>query len=95
MQHHIVHNPDGPDLEFDGELLLKEHHHDTGFVEIYATVSAQYVVRQNHSSRPGTTCRNDVRIYESLTPALQSLGHGRGAKAIAAALGHPMTQRVD
>ena len=57
MQHHIVHDPKGPDLEFGGELLLKENHHDTGFVEIYKTAGSQYVVKQNLSSRPGVDCR--------------------------------------
>ena len=95
MQNYSVHDPTGPDLEFEGELLLKENYHDTGFVEIYRTAASQYVVKQNLSSRPGRVIRHEVRVYDALKPAIESLGFGQGAKTIAITLGCPLTQRLD
>lgn len=94
MEYHLVHNPAGFDLEFEGELLLKENHHDTGSVEIYRTIGSQYVVKQRLSSQPGRIIRNEVRVYESLKAALESLGFGQGAKTIARRLDCPLAERL-
>lgn len=95
MDHYIVHDPNGPDLEFDGELLLKEQHHDTGFVEIYRTAGGAYILKRNLSSRPGSVLINEVRIADSLAGVLESLGHGHGAKQVRSKLQIYETQRID
>lgn len=66
IEHFILHDPNGPDLEFDGELLLKENCHDTGFVEIYRTAKGCIVLKQHLSTRPGIILVNEVRLYETL-----------------------------
>lgn len=95
MNHYIVHDPNGPDLEFDGELLLKEQHHDTGFIEVYRTAGGTYVLKQNLSCRPGVRRINEVRLFETLAGALESLGHGLGAKEIQGKLQTYETRRID
>ncbi|MBX3497861.1 MAG: hypothetical protein KF889_00325 [Alphaproteobacteria bacterium] len=95
MNHYIVHDPNGPDLEFNGELLLKEDHHDTGFIEVYRTARGSYVLKRHLSSRPGHVLINEVRLADSLAGALESLGHGRGAKLVRSKLQVYETRRID
>jgi hypothetical protein len=40
IEHILVSNPTGDDLEFDGELVVDEHHHDIGSVKVWKTKGA-------------------------------------------------------
>ncbi len=84
----LVENPNGEDLEFDGELLAETQEHSVGFVQIYRTAGGLYVIRQNHSSRPGIKTVDRVEIAEDIESLARLLGHTSGAKRILAKIGH-------
>ena len=94
-EHFILHDPNGPDLEFDGELLLKDNYHDTGLVEIYRPAMGRIVLKQHLSVRPGIILVNEVRLCETLDAALSTLGFGPGAKDIGRKLHVYETRRID
>lgn len=84
---HVVDNPDGLDLAFDGRCLLKERHHDTGRVEVYETASGQFVMRQRRSIRPGVIAENRVKIGDDLQALIIELRPGQGRRHILRSLG--------
>jgi hypothetical protein len=84
---YVVHDDQGPDLEFEGELLVDADHRDVGFVKVFRTSSGKYVLTQNHSSRPGVLIRKRTVVLESLEEVGEELGWTRGAKAIREQLG--------
>lgn len=94
MRRFVVENDHGPDLEFEGEILVRQTHHDVGSVTIHRTASGKYIVKQKLSSRPGVVVRNEVRIFESAAEAADWIGNSRGGKAIREALGLPTTWPV-
>lgn len=87
MDHHVVADDRGPDLEFEGELLVDEHHHDVGFVKVFRTASGKYVMTQNLSSRPGMVIKKMTRLLDSLEEVGDELGFAAGAKVIRERLG--------
>ena len=92
MRRFVVENEHGPDLEFEGEILVRQTHHDVGSVTIHRTAGGKYIVKQKLSSRPGVVVRNEVRVFDSAVEAADWLGNSRGGKAIRAALGLPTTR---
>lgn len=87
MEHHVVEDESGLDLEFEGELLADEHHHDVGFVKVFQTSTGKYVMTQNLSSKPGKVVKKVTRVFGSLEEVGEELGFTRGAKAIRQRLG--------
>jgi hypothetical protein len=93
-EHFVVQDPDGPDLEFEGELLVDEHLHDVGFVKVYRTEGGSYVLTQNLSKRPGQVVLRRTRVLASAEELVELLGHSTGAKAVAAKLGVATRRRI-
>lgn len=91
----IVENPNGEDLEFDGEVLVETQEHSIGFVRIYRTAGGRYVIRQNHSSRPGVTTIDRVEVVADIEQLARLLGHSNGAKRILAQIGHAPRRWLD
>lgn len=94
MERHVVEDEGGLDLEFDGELLVDEHHHDTGFVKVFRTATGSYVLRQNLSSSPGAVVSRRTLILPSLDEVGAELGFSRGAKQIREQLGLDVRRHV-
>lgn len=94
MESILLHNPSGPDLEFEGELLLRETFHDLGGVSVYRTRGGRYVLRQTRS-RTGVIQRVDrLEHFASLDELNAALGHSEGAKRVMSILGHTKHRNV-
>lgn len=94
MERHVVEDDQGLDLEFEGELLVDEHHHDIGFVKVFRTATGNYVMTQILSSRPGRVIKKITRIFESPEEVGEELGFTRGAKVIRERLGLDVRRHV-
>lgn len=94
MRSFVVEDPDGPDLEFVGELLVDENLHDVGFVKIYKTASGRFVMNQKLSTRPGHISVHRALVCETSQEVAQELGHSQGAKLVANRLGLTTKQRI-
>lgn len=95
VEPHLVENPEGDDLEFEGELLIDERSHDIGFVKIWKTVKGRYVLKQSLSTRPGVRIINRVEIFDTAQLLAHALGNSTGAKGVARSLGIPRTTIID
>ncbi len=91
----VVQNPNGDDLEFEGELIIDEQGHDIGFVQIWKTDNGSYILKQNRSSRPGVRTIHRVDVFRSPELVVDALGHSPGAKRIANELGVSRKTRID
>lgn len=92
---YLVENPEGDDLEFEGELIVDEQSHDIGFVKIWKTSKGRFILKQNLSSRPGIRIINRVEVFDSAPLVAQALGNSTGAKRIARELGISRTTRIN
>jgi len=95
LEKFLVHVPDGDDFEFEGELIVDEHSHDIGFVQIWKTKGGRYILKQNKSSRPGFRSIYRVERYETAREVADVLGHTAGAETIARTLGVPRRITID
>jgi len=95
LEHVLVENPNGDDLEFDGELVVDERHHDVGFVKIWKTKGGRYVLHQNRPFSDKFPRLHRVERLETVQDLSEALGHSRGAKAVVRKLGLPRTVRID
>lgn len=95
VQRHVVENPNGPDLEFFGECLLKEDHECTGAVAVYRTRGGTLVASQLRRGHEPDGTIERVSTIGSIDELASWLGHSRGAKAILAKLGHPVRRWLD
>lgn len=87
--HHVVINPDGPDLEFDGELILDETHFGAGRIKVFHTVGGQYIVEQvRHApAYQHPLCRIEaVERKDDLQTVLEGT---EGGRRVLATLGQP------
>lgn len=94
MQQHVVSDDDGPDLEFEGENLVDEHHHDIGFIKVFRTRAGEYVLTQSHSLRPGVRITKRTLVVSSAEEIGDLLGFTQGAKAVKKKLGPSVRRRI-
>ena len=83
----VVDNPNGQDLEFDGELLVDTHEHDVGHVKVFRASNGPYVLRQRRSERPGIVVLDRAETATSADGIFRLLGFSPGAKRVAEQLG--------
>lgn len=95
MNTYIVHNPDGPDFEFLGELLAEQRSSDLGNVKIYRTQASSFVAEQNRRGLYGRRAINRAATFQSLPELADWLGHSRDAKSILEKIGHAVRTRVE
>lgn len=92
---HIIHDPAGPDVEFEGELVAEERGADIGNVKVFRTKSGKLVAEQRRSAFRGRHAIDRVGIFETLHDLSDWIGHSIGAKAVLKKLNHPTYKRVD
>lgn len=93
-QEHVVHNSDGPDLIFEGQVLLDQTGQETGRVVVYRTAGGSYVFHQTRSGTGGVQALDRVRVFAKLEDARDWLGHTRGAKSVLEQLGLQARTRI-
>lgn len=91
----VVEDDKGPDLEFEGELLMDEQFHDIGIIQIYRTAAGMLVAKRRLSSRPGVIVKNEVKTFEDAGQLADWLGYTPGAKAVRKRLELATTRHVD
>lgn len=94
MTCHVVERQDDLDLQFEGELLVDEHHHDIGFVKVFRTASGKWVLSQNLSARPGALLRRRVLVLDSAEEVGGELGFSSGAKSVRRKLRLPVRREI-
>lgn len=95
VERHVIANPDGPDLEFDGECLLEETHSCTGAVSVYRTKGGTIVAAQLRDATGADSSLARVSALGSIDELATWLGYSQGAKSILAKLGHPARRWID
>jgi hypothetical protein len=91
----LVANPTGDDLEFEGELVVDEHHHDLGSAKVWKTRGGRYVLQLIASTRPGFRVKHRVERFETVQDLSEALGHSQGAKAVLRKLGMSRKVQMD
>jgi len=91
----VIVTSDGPDLEFDGECLLKETHDCIGEVAIYRTRAGALVASQSIVDPRSGGLRTRATTLRSVAELAVWLGHSAGVKQILARLGHPSRCWID
>lgn len=91
---YVVHDAAGPDLEFEGELVVEEQARDIGNLQVYRTVSGRFVARQRVESITGKAT-DRTGVFGSLQELSEWLGYSAGAKAVLEKLGHQTRLMVD
>lgn len=94
-EHFLVEDNNGPDLEFDGELLLDEQFHDIGVIQVYRTSAGTLVAKRRLSSQPGLILKDEVRIFKDTEKLGAWLGYTPGAKAVRKRLGLSTSRHLD
>lgn len=94
MGRFVVEGDRGLDLEFEGELVVDENHHDVGFVKVIRTSSGSYVLTRDRSPRPGRVTIKRTMVLGSAEEVGKVLGFSRGAKSVGARLGLETSRRV-
>lgn len=92
---YIIHDPAGPDIEFEGEVVAEGQGADIGNVKIYRTGSGQFVAEQRRSAFRGYPAIDRAGVFGSLQDLSIWLGYSNGAKAILEKLGHPTRKKID
>ena len=95
IKRHLIENPNGPDLEFDGTCLLEEANDCTGVVSVYRTKGGAIVASQFRDANGSDHPVARVSTLRSLDELANWLGYSRGAKSILEKLGRPARQWVD
>lgn len=93
--HHVVSNPNGPDLEFDGELILDETHTGAGRIRVFRTVGDQYVVEQIRHALAYQRPLYRVEAVESKEELPTVLGDTEGGRSVLTTLGQPYRKKID
>lgn len=86
---HLVANPDGPDYQFYGNLMVDQQSADGGRIKVFKTNSGYFVMEQVRSAFRGRDALHRVLIAENLDELEKPLTDTQGGKAVLAALGCP------
>lgn len=95
IKRHLIENPNGPDLEFDGTCLIEAAYDCTGAVSVYRTKGGAIVASQFRNATGSDHPVARVSTLRSLDELLSWLGYSPGAKSILEKLGRPARQWVD
>jgi hypothetical protein len=91
---HVVFNPNGPDIEFEGELLIDETHATSGRITVYRTGAGHYVVEQVRHALRGNPALHRVEVVERPEDLPKILGDTPGGKNVLAKLGQRYRYRI-
>lgn len=92
-----VHNPTGPDLEFEGELLGEASDGHVGTMKVFRTLAGKLIAQHTKNPMYGTGAPNFERVgvFESHDELAQWLGYSLPAKELLEKIGHPLRIKVD
>lgn len=92
---YVVHDPEGPDIEFEGEFLVERSAADIGRVKVYRTTSGRLVAEHQRNAFRGRQGIHRIGVFERSEELSAWLGHSAGAKAVLQAIGHSSRRRID
>lgn len=95
MEKHVIHNPDGPDMEFEGSVIIRERSADLGMLRIYKTRAGSYVAEQRRNALRGREMINRAAAFRTLGELAAWMGNSRDAKAIMERIGHPVRRQIE
>lgn len=93
-KHHIVHNPEGADFEFEGEQLIDQTSAELGHLQVYRTDGGSYVVRQHRGYLPYKSGISRAAVLGNLGEVAEWLGTSQSAKNIMEQLGQPYRRQI-
>ena len=94
MRRHLLENPQGPDWEFEGEVITHQVGNEIGGVTVYRTSGGTYVVRQVRSATGGREPLNRLGRFQDLQELAEWIGHSSEAKLLLKELGYGATIKI-
>lgn len=88
-ERHTVGNPDGPDIQFFGALLIDQQSTSGGRIRVFKSDSGPYVLEQYRSAFRGREPLYRVAVVEDLDELAENLADTHGGKEVMASLGRP------
>ncbi|WP_412033102.1 hypothetical protein ACLIR7_05760 [Nitratireductor aquimarinus] len=95
VETHIVHDPDGPDIQFEGELIAEQQSAQLGNVKVYRTRSGKLVVAQHRNRVRQSPAISRVAVFDEMDELPKWLGHSLSAKSLMDELGYPVRRIVE
>lgn len=92
---YVIYDPNGPDLEFNGERLIDRYYQGMGRLQIYKTKSGKYVFVQKRSASRQSSYIHRVAVMSDFDELSGELQKSWAGKDILEEFGQPCRIAID
>lgn len=93
--HFILFDPNGPDLEFNGERIIDQRYAAKGHWRIYKTVAGKYVLEHKQAASRLGKAAHQVIVFEGFKELSDELSKSWEGKDILERLGQPNRRFIE